>query len=136
MSLTKLKGNIAETKILADLISLGYTVSIPYGEDVRYDLVVDVDNKFLRIQCKYTTSNLEFVYIKARSTNNWKTIVYNNSVIDVIATYDSSTDKIYYVPISEFKENQSSIQLRLTPSKNNQKLRTRKACDFLQFPPF
>lgn len=74
MASTKYKGNIAETQILADLIKKGFIVSIPYGEDTRYDLVVDTGKVLLRVQCKYTTSTKGFVFVKACSTNNWNTI--------------------------------------------------------------
>lgn len=55
MALTKKKGAIAETKMLAYLIERGFNVSIPWGEDIRYDLVSEKEGVFKRIQVKYVT---------------------------------------------------------------------------------
>ena len=50
---TKTKGEIAETFVLANLIKEGFTVSLPYGENSRYDLVIETSKGFKRIQVKY-----------------------------------------------------------------------------------
>lgn len=34
-------GDKGEAKILSDLISRGYSVSIPFGDNDKYDLVLD-----------------------------------------------------------------------------------------------
>ena len=44
---TKQKGNITEIQCLLAFISQGYKVSIPYGEDCRYDLVLDIKKPFI-----------------------------------------------------------------------------------------
>jgi hypothetical protein len=50
---TKLTGNITELTILLELIKRGYSVSIPYGDRARYDLIVDIPDKgIFRVQCK------------------------------------------------------------------------------------
>ena len=33
-------------------MKLGYNVSIPFGEDSRYDFIVDINDKLYKIQCK------------------------------------------------------------------------------------
>ncbi len=38
---TKDKGDETEVKILEELVSAGYSVSIPFGDNDKYDLVVD-----------------------------------------------------------------------------------------------
>ena len=52
MDHTKVKGNITELMCIAEFIKFGYQVSIPYGDSAKYDFIVDVNGKFLRIQCK------------------------------------------------------------------------------------
>ena len=54
---TKEIGDISEAKILAKLLNDGYIVLLPFGENKRYDLVVNHNNKFIKIQCK-TASNI------------------------------------------------------------------------------
>ena len=42
---TKIKGNITEMESMLAFMKLGYNVSIPFGEDSRYDFVVDINDK-------------------------------------------------------------------------------------------
>ena len=49
---TKQKGNITEMQCALAFMKMGYKVSFPYGEDCKYDLIVDTGNKLYRIQCK------------------------------------------------------------------------------------
>lgn len=58
-----LKGNVAELKIAAELARLGCGVMRPMTEHGRYDLVVDVDGRFVRIQCKSAPVRDEIVSI-------------------------------------------------------------------------
>jgi hypothetical protein len=37
----KLKGDLAELKVAADLLDRGCSISIPFGEDSDYDLIAD-----------------------------------------------------------------------------------------------
>src|SRR5260370_17115915 len=46
-------GERSQAIILARLSEVGYNVLIPFGENHRYDLVIeDADRQFWRIQCK------------------------------------------------------------------------------------
>ena len=49
---TKQTGDVTEARIIAVLIEAGYSVSIPFGDNDRYDLVLDTGNKLRRVQCK------------------------------------------------------------------------------------
>ena len=42
---SKAKGITTELLCQAYLSSLGYNVSVPIGEDCRYDMILDVDGK-------------------------------------------------------------------------------------------
>ena len=129
MALTKKKGAIAETKVLAYLIERGFNVSIPWGEDVRYDLVSEKDGVFKRIQIKYVTPKNGCLVVFLRSANNWNTIKYTVKDIDITAVYDPKNDKIYFIPITMFSNN-SRINLRLLVPKNNQKKNVIWASEF------
>ena len=52
MENTKYKGNVTEIETILAFMKLGYNVLTPYGDCERYDLVADVNGKFLKIQCK------------------------------------------------------------------------------------
>ena len=45
-------GERSEAVIFAELVKRGHRVLIPYGNNHRYDLVIDVGGRFLRAQCK------------------------------------------------------------------------------------
>jgi PD-(D/E)XK nuclease superfamily protein len=49
---TKRKGDACETHVLAALVAAGLTVLVPWGDNAAYDLVVDLEARFLRVQCK------------------------------------------------------------------------------------
>ena len=62
MENTKYKGNVTEIETILAFMKLGYNVLTPYGDCERYDLVADVNGKFLKIQCK-TSSPQGFVNV-------------------------------------------------------------------------
>jgi PD-(D/E)XK endonuclease len=65
---------------------------------------------------------------KVRSTKH-----YSAAMVDWIAAYDVTTDCCYYVPSWILgPEGRSQLMLRLTPSRNGQLLRIRRAEDYLE----
>jgi len=45
-------GDLVEASCMAAFMSLGYTVSVPFGCGARYDLIVDDGFKLIKVQCK------------------------------------------------------------------------------------
>ena len=113
---TKQKGNITEMECILAFMKAGYKVSIPYGEDCKYDLVVDIANRLYRIQCK-TSHALEnpkdgFKF-KTKSivitTHGAKTNGYSVEDIDYFATvYEGNC---YLVPVEECN-NEKTLRYR------------------------
>ena len=124
----KTKGDIAELAVAKKLIENGWKVLFPYGENHRYDLVIEKNNKFVRIQVKYVTPKNGALEINCRSSNNWSVLHYSPKDIDIIAAYNSYDGEIYFIPVS--KINRSLFKLRIAPAKNNQKLKIHFAKDF------
>ena len=103
---TKMIGNLTEINCLKAFIELGYGVSIPFGDCLRYDLIVDINNKLYKVQCKTANSNyISEGYITFRcdntTTKNGTTVhnSYTKDEIDFFATIDN--DKCYLVPVEE-----------------------------------
>ena len=46
-------GQIVEQKCIVFLLERGFTVSIPVGNYAKYDLLIEKNNQFYRIQCKH-----------------------------------------------------------------------------------
>ena len=118
-------GNTNEMQCMLKFMELGYECSIPYGNGAKYDFIVDVDGKLLRIQCKSSkrvkskAKSKEGEYDDAfvfsttcTTTNTKKTIVhtYDETQIDYFAT--SFEGRVYLVPVSECS---SAKTLRFSP---------------------
>jgi hypothetical protein len=52
MDITQQKGKITELHCIMDLIQLGIRVLTPIDDGSKYDVVADLNGKFVRIQCK------------------------------------------------------------------------------------
>ena len=55
---SKSKGNVGETMILCEFVKMGVQVSIPYGDNARYDLIADFNGKLNKIQVKYCNQKI------------------------------------------------------------------------------
>lgn len=101
----KQKGNLTELQCITAFYELGYSVSIPYGENSRYDFIADVDGDLLKIQVK--TSRVkkenEAIVFACRSTNvntqGTKYHRYTKEQIDYFATFWEN--KCYLIPVEE-----------------------------------
>lgn len=49
---SKQNGDETEAKLVHELIASGYSVSIPFGDNDKYDIVVDDGTDLHRVQCK------------------------------------------------------------------------------------
>lgn len=128
MNDTKLKGNLTEMQCMLAFMKLGYQISIPFGEDCRYDFIVDINNHLYRIQCKtsseFTDATGEIAGITFKTCrqtgSNARTSIrtkYTKEDIDYFATFYK--DNCYLVPVEE-----SSVEkrLRIIPPKNGTKM--------------
>lgn len=121
MEKTKNKGNITELETILAFMKLGYNVLTPYGDCERYDLVADVNGKFLKIQCKTSSPQDEegcSYRFSCRSTHKvngqLKMTKYEKEEIDYFATFING--KCYLIPIEECG---CEKVLRFAPPKNN-----------------
>jgi hypothetical protein len=51
---TKQQGDIGVAMAIAYYTSQGHVVSVPLTDNARYDLLVEIDEEFVRVQCKCT----------------------------------------------------------------------------------
>ena len=58
------KGAAAEARVAAEALKLGFDVYRPVAEGGRYDLIVDVGHRLVRVQCKWAAR--EGAVIKVR----------------------------------------------------------------------
>jgi hypothetical protein len=123
-------GNYAELRVIADAIRRGYSVSIPYGHETRYDLIIDTGKRLLRVQVKNARLICGAVMVKTCSSGVSVHTVYNDIEIDYIAAFEPKAETIYYVPITEVGARRWALSLRIDKARNNQESGVRYAEDF------
>ena len=82
----------------------GCSISIPYGDNSKYDFIADVDGKLLKIQVKTSSEkDQNAIVFSCRSTHvNCKGVInerYKENEIDFFATYWNN--QCYLVPLKE-----------------------------------
>lgn len=123
----KLKGDIAETSVIAKCVKLGYKVCIPVGDRFSYDLVLDINNKLLKIQVKsaYICVDGSVKCCGARRTLTNRTIVkyktYDKGDFDFVIVYNPHTDDYYIIPEDIFLL--SSSQYSLIPAGTQREIK-------------
>lgn len=123
---TKILGNVTEMECMLECMKLGVQVSIPFGEDSRYDFIMDYNGKLYRIQSKHCSeivddSNkvvaVKFKTVRQSGSNasiHTRT-KYTKEEIDYFST--SYEGKCYLVPVEQCSNEKI---LRIEPPKNGQ----------------
>jgi len=124
----KEKGAIGELAVAAQLVRDGWQILFPYGENSRYDLVIERNGIFKRIQVKYSTPKNGVLRINCRSSNNWSVLPYTADQIDLYAVYDPIHREVFFIPVEE--TNKNLLNLRIENSKNGQRVGLRFAKDY------
>ncbi len=127
------KGAVAEAEITAALIRLDFIVLRPLCEGDRYDVVVDIGGRLLRLQCKWASRHGGVLTTRCSTSRHtpsgYLISTYSADEIDAIAAYAPETDSCYLIPIQEV-EGCKTISLRLAPTRNNQAEGVRWARDY------
>jgi hypothetical protein len=124
MMSTNQKGAIAEARITSEALELGCTVYRPMSEGCRYDLIVDVGGRLLRVQCKWASVKGRIVVVYAITSRltpqGYVRTTYDPTEIDGIAAYCHELKRCFWLPIEEFA-GKSVVHLRLQPARNGQR---------------
>ena len=114
----KAKGEISEAAVLARLVDQGYPVSIPFGNNQRYDFIVETGKALVRVQCKTGKACDDGILFKACSTNGFTGVDTGYSgQADVFVVYVPTTRKFYWVPVEDVKA--IRVKLRTKPPKKD-----------------
>jgi PD-(D/E)XK endonuclease len=124
-------GQRTEAVILAELIKRGHTVLVPFGTNHRYDLVLDTDAGFLRVQCKtgrLRDGVIHFNTVSVRSnTRRAVTRAYHGDA-EVFLVYCPDTERVYALDVDDAAS--SKCALRVAPAANGQARGIRWAADY------
>lgn len=109
--------------IAAHAIRAGIDVLKPIAEHGRYDLLFNLPNAGVRVQCKWAPLQngtvLIRVYSSRRGPEGLRRSVYTADEIDAVAGYCPQLARCFLVPMVDIA-GRKVIQLRVSPARNNQ----------------
>jgi prevent-host-death family protein len=123
---SNLKGAIAEAEVAAAATKLGLPVLRPLTEHGRYDLVFEVGEQLLRVQCKWGALDSGAGVIKVNlatcrhTPRGYVYGSYTSTEIDLVAVYCGGLDRCYLLE-SALVAGMRGIYLRLSPPRNGQR---------------
>lgn len=129
---SKSKGDLSEAAVLKELLRLGLPVSVPWGDNQRYDLVVDVYGKLLRCQVKTASLRGGTLRFSCRSTYRVEGEIIQKDYhgdIELFLVYSPDLDNVYVVPVED--TGVANVWLRIKPGKAIGKHPARNADDYL-----
>jgi hypothetical protein len=98
-------GDRTEAIVVAALVRRGYRVLRPLSTNQRYDLVLDLGERFLRVQCKTGRLRKGAVRFSTRScrsdTKRTHVRSYSSDEADVFVVHCPDTDRIYAVAVGD-----------------------------------
>lgn len=124
-------GHRSEAAILSQLVARGYHVLLPFGVNQRYDLVLDSDGRFLKVQCKtgrLRNGAIRFRSVSVQSNTRVTRVRGYEGEVDLFAVYCPENAQVYLVPADDVSPNIN--YLRVDPTRNNQTRRVRWARDY------
>ena len=125
------KGEVSEACVIARLLKLGYAVSIPFGNNQRYDLIVDNHQELLRAQVKTgrMSPDQSCIMFNCSSSGYKGKASHYQGQADIFLIYSPDLDRVYQVPVSTAPA--VRMMLRIVPKKPNGPTSTiHWACDF------
>lgn len=89
---------------ISKFVRLGYKVSIPFGGDYPYDLLIDDDNSILRVQCKHGRLRNGCVVFNTASVvktvEGYEQRGYKG-LADMFFVYAPDIDRTFLIPVGE-----------------------------------
>lgn len=102
---SKDRGDETEAAILSRLIEWGYSVSVPFGDNDRYDLLVDTGERLDRIQCKTAWQNkpetIRFnTHSQTTRDGSYHEQTYEEDIDAFVVRYPE-TGQLYWIDVAE-----------------------------------
>jgi hypothetical protein len=93
-------GSVAHFAVVHKLLKLGYNVLQPINEGLIYDLVVEVQGEFKKVQCKSGVYKAGSVIFRNYTNKRSGLIKYGNDV-DYYGVYCANLDSTYLIPVDQ-----------------------------------
>lgn len=107
MDITQQKGLTTELHCILDFTNLGYSCLTPIDDSSKYDIVVDLGSKFIRVQCKTaswaddTKEKAFAIHTNRQTTNTQKTTRHKYTEDEIDYFYTWFNEQGYLVSIRE-----------------------------------
>lgn len=122
------KGILGELAFTFRLIEKGFTVLSPINPNSSYDLVIEKNGNFTRIQVKYRTPINGILRVELdRPMRNTKK--YSDRGVDAMGLYNPISKKSYLIPLTRIT-NKDEMALRVEKPKNSVSKRMHMADEF------
>ena len=105
---TKLKGDIAEQAVILHALKQGWGVLGPIGDRLPYDLVLDINGNFLKIQVKsawFDETQQNYMVDNRRTKTNRRIMIrekYRESDFDFAIIFLEEIQIFYVMPVQVF----------------------------------
>jgi hypothetical protein len=114
MENSKRRGDESESKVIHELISRGCSVSIPFGDNDKYDLIADIDGQLYRIQCKTAWQNkpetIRFnTHSQTTSQGEYFEETYHGEVDAFVVRYPEA-EQLYWVDVADATEQKMELR--------------------------
>jgi PD-(D/E)XK nuclease superfamily protein len=128
-------GDRTTLAVMLALQSVGFDVLVPFGENTRYDLVIDDGRGLSRVQCK--TGRLRQGAVRFATCSCYGHHLNPANArrdypgqVDAFAIHCPETRGVYLVPIADLTV-RAQAALRVEPARNGQEKRVRLAANYL-----
>ena len=129
--------DVGDRSTLAIMYALdlhGYPLLIPFGENTRYDLVVEVGQRLRRVQCK--TGRLRSGAVRFSTCSSYahhpnpKILQrHYRGQIDDFAVFCPELGTVYLIPVDDVPAERRA-SLRVEPARNGQRKNIRLAAQY------
>ena len=122
---TKSIGDRSEAMVLAAFVIMGYHISVPWGENHRYDLIVEKGNRLLRIQVKTGRLRMGSILFNAHSSHAHRNGASRNyrGDADYFGVYCPDVQRVFLVPVEDVKEHLGCLRWEGAKNRQSRKIR-------------
>jgi len=126
-------GDETEARALSALMRRGLSVSVPFGDNDRYDRVVDDGQQLYRVQCKTgsrVNGTIRFkLYSSTVSDGELVDTAYSAGEVDAFVVAAPSAEPLYWVDIDETGSGEMRLRIK-EPHPKAPKSKINWAADF------
>lgn len=111
---SKIIGDISEASVIAALLKSGLNVLMPFGDRNRYDIVIEHDGKFERVQIKTGRQRGRVIVYNTQSStrvNGKRCELGYQGQVETFAVYHRELDRVYMVPVGKAATGKGSLRL-------------------------